>query len=134
VPTRAFGAAAKRKRIASMRFAILEHDHPLLHWDLLLEADGVLKAWRLAQPPEPNHRLIDATALPDHRLRYLDYEGPVGGGRGQVKRWESGDYFEEADSTPQRRRLRFAGTRWHLSIQLTHHQDDQWQWELVTAS
>ena len=62
------------------RFVILEHDHPVLHWDLMLEAGDVLQTWRLANPPTPGCA-IDATALPDHRLTYLDYEGPVSGNR-----------------------------------------------------
>ena len=33
---------------------------------------------------------ILAEALPDHRLFYLDYEGPVTGGRGTVIQWDSG--------------------------------------------
>ena len=33
------------------RFVILEHDHPVLHWDLLVERNGVLCGWRLRSPP-----------------------------------------------------------------------------------
>ncbi|HLQ45321.1 MAG TPA: hypothetical protein VK137_11370, partial [Planctomycetaceae bacterium] len=33
------------------RFAILIHDHPFLHWDLLVEQAGVLQAWRLLESP-----------------------------------------------------------------------------------
>jgi hypothetical protein len=90
-----------------MRFVILEHDHPTLHWDLMLEANGVLRTWRLTTPPQTPGEVIEAFALPDHRLHYLDYEGPVSGGRGVVKRWDAGDYEETAD------RLQFVlhGTR-----------------------
>jgi hypothetical protein len=76
------------------RFVILEHDHPELHWDLMLEAGGVLRTWRLAQPPTAG-AAIKAVALGDHRLHYLDYEGPVSGGRGTVTRWDRGTYEEE---------------------------------------
>ncbi len=73
------------------RFVILQHDWPLLHWDLLLEAGPVLRAWRLLAipalgtdiPTEPNA---------DHRSAYLDYEGPVSGGRGAVLRWDFGHF------------------------------------------
>ena len=54
------------------RFVILEHDHPVLHWDLMLEADGVLQTWRLAQPPALAC-VIDASAIDDHRLFYLEF-------------------------------------------------------------
>src|SRR5947199_376784 len=56
------------------RFVILEHDHPARHWDLLLESEGVLRAWRLPAPPQGD-ALVQANF--DHRLFYLDYEGPV---------------------------------------------------------
>jgi hypothetical protein len=81
------------------RFVILEHDFPHLHWDLMFECGPVLRTWRLAEPPVPG-KAIAAEALGDHRLHYLDYEGPVSGNRGQVRRWAGGDYTtvaEEAD-------------------------------------
>src|SRR5207248_11451375 len=59
------------------RFAILEHDHPHRHWDLLLEAGPVLRSWRLSAPPGAADDLA-AEPTPDHRPLYLDYEGPVG--------------------------------------------------------
>jgi len=74
------------------RFAILCHEGPRgLHWDLLLEAGETLKTWALPQVPEANVE-IPCEALPDHRLAYLDYEGPVAGGRGSVVRWDRGTY------------------------------------------
>jgi hypothetical protein len=73
------------------RFVILEHDHPRLHWDLLLEDGDHLRGWRLAEPPRTGG-MIAAEAMPDHRLFYLDHEGPVSGGRGEVRRWDAGEY------------------------------------------
>jgi hypothetical protein len=73
------------------RFVILEHDHPILHWDFMLECEDALLAWRLAQLPAVN-ATVAATVLPDHRTIYLDYEGEVSGGRGRVRRWDSGEY------------------------------------------
>lgn len=57
----------------------------------MLEAEGVLKTWALSQEPAEGVE-IAAEALADHRLAYLDYEGPVSGGRGTVVRWDQGDY------------------------------------------
>ena len=71
------------------RFVVLEHDFPRLHWDFLLEADGKLRAWRLAVPPLPG-ATIAAQQNADHRLFYLDHEGPVSGGRGAVQRFDAG--------------------------------------------
>jgi hypothetical protein len=73
------------------RFVILEHDWPTRHWDLLLEAGDVLKAWRLLAEPALG-KTIPAERNADHRLMYLDYEGPVSGDRGSVRRWAEGQY------------------------------------------
>jgi hypothetical protein len=71
------------------RFVILTHDWPTLHWDFLAEADGSLRAWRLLSEPVVGEE-VAAEPNADHRLRYLDYEGPVSGGRGCVSRWDAG--------------------------------------------
>jgi DNA polymerase Ligase (LigD) len=102
------------------RFVILEHDHPELHWDFMLEAGGALRTWRLARPPEMAGAIIDAVALADHRLAYLDYEGPVSGGRGSVKRWDAGHYEHEADA------LRLDGMRVRGVVRLTALGGDRW--------
>ena len=67
------------------RFVILEHDHPILHWDFMLESGEVLRTWRLAAPPRPG---ADFSAAPsfDHRRVYLDYEGPISGATLQIDR------------------------------------------------
>jgi hypothetical protein len=74
------------------RFVILEHDHPRLHWDLMLEVGAALRTWRLVKQPGKSGENIEAEPLGEHRLAYLDYEGPVSGGRGQVTRWDGGAY------------------------------------------
>jgi hypothetical protein len=91
------------------RFAVLTHDHPILHWDFLLEQGEKLRTWRLAQPPDAAGP-IDAEALADHRLAYLDYEGPVSGDRGEVRRWDRGEY-EIIESTRERLVVRLEGER-----------------------
>ncbi len=73
------------------RFVILEHDHPVLHWDFMLEAGDVLRTWRLEAPPTAGS-MVRAAPLGDHRKLYLDYEGPVSGNRGSVKRWDHGTF------------------------------------------
>lgn len=67
-------------------------------WDLMLEWGETLRTWRLAKPPGYGGP-IEATPLPAHRRMYLDYEGPVSGGRGTVTRWDGGTYQLEA-ATP----------------------------------
>jgi hypothetical protein len=91
------------------RFVVLTHDWPFLHWDLMLEDGEILRTWRLSQPPD-TQGAVDAEALPDHRLAYLDYEGPVSGDRGTVLRWDQGTY-ELLDRTESRVVIRFAGRK-----------------------
>lgn len=78
------------------------------HWDLMLEHPLGLFTLRLMSLPvqglnagmkphlesaplncdlwEPQESVeLTATRLPDHRKKYLDYEGPVSGDRGQVR-------------------------------------------------
>ena len=59
----------------------------------MLESDGVLRTWALAEMPRiVARRPIDAEGLADHRLAYLDYEGPVSGERGSVGRVDAGTF------------------------------------------
>ena len=76
------------------RFVILKHETPLgslrgTHWDLMLEADGVLRTWTLAAEPVGGKTMV-AERLADHRVAYLDYEGPIAGDRGTVTRCDAG--------------------------------------------
>lgn len=80
------------------RFVILEHDYPHLHYDLMLEVGDVLRTWRLAKISD-QQQPIKAESLGDHRKMYLDYEGPVSGNRGQVKRWDTGTFAWLEEST-----------------------------------
>jgi hypothetical protein len=82
------------------QFVLLEHDHPELHWDFMLESGDVLLTWRLDRIPAEADE-IPATSLPDHRKAYLDYEGPVSGNRGSVVRIDRGDFelLESADGS-----------------------------------
>jgi hypothetical protein len=79
------------------RYVILEHDYPVRHWDLMLEAGDVLRTWRLEAPPSPG-QAVHAEASFDHRPLYLDYEGPISGGRGRVARWDAGTFTWALDT------------------------------------
>lgn len=80
------------------RYVILKHETSSgLHFDFMLETGNVLKTWSLPQAPEPGLEM-DAQALGDHRLAYLDYEGPLSGNRGFVVRWDQGTYQLEQQS------------------------------------
>jgi hypothetical protein len=107
------------------RFVILEHDHPSLHWDLMLECGPVLRTWRLATPPCPG-QVLAATAVFDHRLHYLDYEGPISGGRGRVVRWDRGRFTEQAQGTPPIV-VRLEGERLRGVLHLEHVEGNAWR-------
>jgi len=74
------------------RFTISQHAGSAEgeHFDLFLAVESTLKTWRLQRTifdaPQP------ATRIDDHRLQYLDYEGPVTKNRGTVKVWDTGEY------------------------------------------
>ena len=79
-------------------FVVLEHDSPRgLHWDFMLESGGALLTWELPRPPDAAP-LIPAKRLHDHRLAYLEYEGPLSDGRGCVTRWDQGTYTIQTHS------------------------------------
>lgn len=59
------------------------------HWDFMVERDGALRTWALEREPADGVD-IAALALADHRLAYLEYEGPVSGNRGEVSRLHGG--------------------------------------------
>lgn len=108
------------------RFAVLTHDWPSPHRDLLLERGGVLKAWRL---PTDLTSLEPVSAIEsfDHRVLYLDYEGPVSGDRGSIHKWDGGELHwlsVEADRIVVRLEgtklsgvfelVRIGGNEWHF--------------------
>jgi hypothetical protein len=106
------------------RFVILEHDHPLLHWDLMLEAGSSLRTWRLSAPPQPGEA-ISATAVFDHRLLYLDYEGPIAGNRGRVICWERGTFTGQVQGG-QSIFVHLQGERLRGDLHLQHIGGDAW--------
>ena len=60
----------------------------------MFESDGDLLTWATDVPSCFEGRLISvATRLANHRLEYLDYEGPVSGDRGNVVRILAGECF-----------------------------------------
>src|SRR5436190_1089194 len=103
------------------RFVILQHDHPFPHHDLMLEAGAVLRTWRLHGFPHEDE--VRAEPLGDHRLAYLDYEGPVSGGRGRVRREEAGEYTLLADQ-PDLVRIELIGRRLRGVLELRRQGHD----------
>ena len=77
------------------RFVILRHeDQHGVHFDFMLECQEVLKTWALPEPPKSGSD-VECQSLADHRLAYLDYEGPISEERGSVTQWDSGSYIAQ---------------------------------------
>jgi hypothetical protein len=75
----------------ALRYVVLRHDgieDP--HYDLMFEITpgGPLATWRANGWPVSSGDYV--VRLPDHRNTYLDYEGPVSGDRGTVRRVATG--------------------------------------------
>jgi hypothetical protein len=116
------------------RFTILEHDNPRgKHWDLMLEMGESLKTWALAVAPASNVEIL-CQSLPDHRLVYLDFEGPLAGDRGSVTRWDSGTFqFQQQGDTEYV--VELSGDKLHGRAMLNKMPDDPSRWRfLLTVS
>jgi hypothetical protein len=63
----------------------------------MLEDGKRLRTWELDAIPTPGAP-ASAVPLPDHRLDFLTYEGPISGDRGCVRRCDCGTYEEVRES------------------------------------
>lgn len=90
-----------------LRFVVLEHRWNGVHWDFMLEHGRSLRTWAIDEPIVAGVEL-PARALPDHRIAYLDYEGPISGDRGSVTRVDEGLYVP-IEWTADRVRARLSG-------------------------
>lgn len=134
------------------RFVLLYHECPSgcerpSHWDLMLESGDALRTWALPQLPQAWHKVhattarlqttcppislenvVSAEQLADHRLAYLDYEGPLSGGRGHVQRVDAGTLTANSESA-DRLNVTLAGNglRGGLSIHRLSANDTHWR-------
>ena len=111
-----------------MRFAILHHTGiPSPHFDLLIETgpDALLLTFRLEHWPITAPAPADITRQADHRRVYLEYEGPISGNRGEVRRIASGECIcSTLTASIIDLTLQLATP---IRLHLTHVQADQWR-------
>lgn len=113
----------------SRRFVILHHVVPGTferpsHWDVMFENGDELQTWALNV--QPAHQVvIQATALPEHRKKYLDYEGEISHDRGVVRRWDSGQ-IHVVESSSEKICVRIMGRRLFGKVELVRDLHDAW--------
>jgi hypothetical protein len=115
----------------SRRFAILMHTgHGPTHYDVLLECGEVLATWQCQADPTHLAALpLACRRIADHRTAYLDYEGPVSGGRGEVERIEAGTW-EPVETGEDRWRFALHGQRMRGTFELRRTNAAAGQWQL----
>jgi hypothetical protein len=92
----------------------------------MLETSGRLRTWSLADEPQVG-RCSVGQSLEDHRIEYLQYEGPLTGNRGHVSRWDRGEYTL-LDQDEDRLIVRLAGERLQCTAKLTRQSGDATAW------
>ena len=114
------------------RFVILRHESPQgVHFDFMLEVGDALKTWALPDVPQAGVEM-DCKALADHRLAYLDYEGPIAGDRGVVTRWDCGTYTIERQDDEEWA-VTLAGAQLAGQVTLRRAADDSTWWRFSLA-
>jgi hypothetical protein len=96
----------------------------------MLEDGAALLTWRLETLPVAGGEPVAAARLGDHRLAYLDYEGPLSDNRGDVRRIDAGK-FRWVERSESRLRIVLRGAA--LMGELVVESGDNGLWQLTLA-
>ena len=132
------------------------------HWDFMLEREeGLLATWSLYKLPKawqsstentqvnekaaagqrpagesaqasPISETLGATQRHDHRIVYLDYEGPISGNRGFVTRIDQGTY-ESLNISEDKWRVKLNGDMVVGQVELARHLTVRWIMKVWSA-
>jgi len=92
----------------------------------MLEEQEALVTWKVYHDPLTFAKAgVELLRLEDHRLAYLEYEGAVSGGRGQVRRVCRGTY-EVWDRSEHRWGLSLNSTQLTGRFTLRHLEASRW--------
>jgi DNA ligase D-like protein (predicted 3'-phosphoesterase) len=101
---------------------IQKHDASSLHYDVRIEAGGVLKSWAVPKGPstDPRDRQL-AMPTEDHPLDYADFEGVIPEGEygaGTVLVWDAGTYHNQSEHEGEPVLVEDALASGHLTVWL----------------
>ena len=116
------------------RFVVQEHHTPDgVHWDLMIQTGDALRTWRMAvSPDEISNTPLPLTAIADHPLRFLTYEGPVQHNTGRVSICDHGR-AAITKNTPDRITVTLHGRHLHGNSRLTRNGDTP-SWTLTVEA